>query len=116
MNKIMLVSIISVAVVVIAIFIFLFATGIIVTDHSAERGFENSVVWQGHTYTPYSYQGRYHEGKTIAKTTDGLHINEVKEDPTHTFIVLRSFTDQWLLVREDYEIPTNGESIFPPKQ
>ncbi len=116
MNKKLLISIISIAVVVITIFIFLFATGIIVTDYSAERGFENSVVWQGHTYVSYSYQGEYHEGKTIAKTTDGLQINEIKEDPTHTFIVLRSFTDQWLLVREDYVIPTNSESIFPPKQ
>ena len=116
MNKKLLIGIISVVIVVITIFIFLFATGIIVTDHSAERGFENSVIWQGHTYVPYSYQGEYQEGKTIAKTADGLRINEVKEDPTHTFIVLRSFTDQWLLVREDYEIPTNSESIFPPKQ
>ena len=94
---------------------FLFATGILVTDHSAQRGFENSVIWQGHTYVPYSYNGTYHEGKTIAKTTDGLRINEVEEDPTHTFIVLRSFLDQWLLVREDYIIPStsDGGSIFP---
>ena len=42
-----------------------------------------------------------------------LKINEVKEDPTHTFIVLRSFLDQWLLVQEDYVIPSNSDSIFP---
>ena len=46
-------------------------------------------------------------------TTIGLRINEIAEDPTHTFIVLRSFMDQWLLVREDYIIPADGSSIFP---
>ena len=98
--------------VIVAIGIFLFASGILVLDHSAQRGFENSVTWGGHTYVEYSYSG-YHEGKTIAKTTDGLRINEIDEDPTHTFIVLRSFLDQWLLVREDYSIPSDGSSIFP---
>ena len=97
---------------VFAIIVFLFASGILVFDHSAQRGFENSVTWKGHTYVEYSYSG-YHEGKTVAKTTDGFRINEIKEDPTHTFIVLRSFLDQWLLVREDYTIPTDGSSIFP---
>lgn len=98
--------------VVAVIVVFLFATGILVIDHSAQRGFENSVIWRGHTYVEYSYTG-YHEGRTIAKTTDGLRIKEIREDPTHTFIVLRSFLDQWLLVREDYIIPTDGNSIFP---
>ena len=98
--------------IALAVITFLFATGIIVLDHSAQRGFENSVTWQGHTYVEYPYNG-YHEGRTLAKTTDGLRINAVKEDPTHTFIVLRSFTDQWLLVREDYIVPTDGSSIFP---
>lgn len=113
MNKKLIIGIISLVVIIATILIILFSTGTIVTDHSAQRGFENSIVWQGHTYVPYSYQGTYHEGKTIAKTTDGLKINEVKEDPTHTFIVLRSFLDQWLLVQEDYVIPSNSDSIFP---
>ena len=98
--------------IVAIITVFLFATGILVLDHSAQRGFENSVTWKGHTYVVYPYND-YDEGRTIAKTTDGLRINEIEEDPTHTFIVLRSFLDQWLLVREDYNIPTDGSSIFP---
>lgn len=52
--------------------------------------------------------GEYSEGKTIAKTTDGWQINEVVEDDTHTFVVLRSFLDQYLLVKEDYQISTSG--------
>lgn len=113
MKKKWLIASVSIVVFLTATMGLLFATGILVTDHSAQRGFENSVVWQGHTYVPYSYPGEYHEGKTIAMTTDGLRINEVKEDPTHTFIVLRSFLDNWLLVREDYTIPANSDSVFP---
>lgn len=89
------------------LFVFAVYRGVIVFDHSAERGFENSVTWKGHTYI--SCVAAYHEGKTIAKTTDGWEINEVKEDPSHTFIVLRSFLDQHLLVLEDYAIPTLGK-------
>lgn len=29
------------------------------------------------------------------------------EDDTHTFVVLRSFLDQYLLVKEDYQISTS---------
>lgn len=73
----------------------------------------NVLEWKGVTYIETS--GIYIEGKTIAKTKDGSwHINEVKEDKTHTFIVLRSFLDQYLYVREDYKIPTSGSvtSVF----
>ena len=98
--------------IVLTVIVFLFASGIIVIDHSAQRGFENSVTWRGNTYVEYCYT-EYHEGRTLAKTTDGFRINAIKEDPTHTFIVLRSFLDQWLLVREDYIVPTDGSSIFP---
>ena len=80
--------------IALAVIVLLFASGIIVIDHSAQRGFENSVTWRGHTYVEYPYN-EYHEGRTLAKTTDGLRINAVKEDPTHTFIVLRSFLDQF---------------------
>lgn len=90
----------------IALFVALIANGIIVFDRSAQRRGE-SVLWQGAMYEPCS--GEYTEGKTIAKTTDGWQINEVEEDDSHTFIVIRSFLDQYLLVREDYEIPTSGK-------
>ena len=85
---------------------FLFANGIIVFDHSGVRRGEG-VYWNNALYVPAS--GEYSEGKTIAKTNDGWQINEVEEDDTHTFIVMRSFLDQSLLVREDYEIPRSGE-------
>jgi len=85
--------------------VLLIANGVIVFDHSGVRRGEG-VYWNGVLYVPAS--GEYSEGKTIAKTTDGWQINEVEEDPSHTFIVLRSFLDQSLLVREDYDIPDSG--------
>ena len=91
--------------IAVAVLLLLFANGIIVLDHSAQRRGEG-VYWQGSLYVPCS--GEYSEGKTIAKTGDGWHINEVKEDPSHTFIVLRSFLDQSLLVKEDYQVPAKG--------
>ena len=95
-------------VVVVAIFAVMVAKGIIVFDHSAERGFENSIIWKSVRYEPVP--GVYKEGKTIAKVKDsGLSINEVEEDDSHTFVVVRSFIDQWLVVREDYDVPKSGE-------
>ena len=85
--------------------LLLMAGGVIVPDHSAQRRGEG-VYWRDTLYVP-AY-GEYSEGRTIAKTEDGWHINAVKEDPGRTFIVLRSFLDQYLLVREDYEIPDSG--------
>ena len=90
----------------ILVFGFLLAKGYIVFDHSGVRRGEG-VYWNDVLYVPAS--GEYGEGKTIAKTNDGWQINEVEEDDTHTFIVLRSFLDQSLLVREDYEVPSSGE-------
>lgn len=95
-------------VVVVAIFAVMVAKGFIVFDHSAERGFENSIIWKDVRYEPVP--GRYKEGKTIAKVKDsGLSINEVEGDDSHTFVVVRSFIDQWLVVREDYNIPKSGK-------
>lgn len=88
-----------------AVLLLLFANGIIVLDHSGQRRGEG-VYWNGSLYVPCS--GEYSEGKTIAKTEDGWQINEVKEDSSHTFIVLRSFLDEYLLVKEDYQIPSEG--------
>ncbi len=95
-------------VAVVAVFAYMAATGLIVVDHSAERGFENSIIWKGVKYE--SVSGKYNEGKTIAKVKDsGLSINEVEGDDSHTFVVVRSFIDQWLVVREDYNIPKSGK-------
>jgi len=94
------------AVVLLAAVVVFLAKGWWVLDHSGQTRGEG-LVWKGVTYIPGS--GAYSEGKTIAKTRDGWHINRVEEDPSHTFLVLRSFLEQWLVVREDYRIPTSGE-------
>ena len=86
--------------------VLLIANGIIVFDHSGVRRGEG-VYWNNTLYVLCS--GEYAEGKTIAKTNDGWQINEVEEDDTHTFIVMRSFLDDSLLVREDYDIPNSRE-------
>lgn len=33
---------------------------------------------------------------------------EIYEDPSHTFLKMKSFTSDYYLVREDYQIPTGG--------
>ena len=83
----------------------LIVSGAFVLDRSAER-FGYGILWQGVRYVPVT--GCCHEGRTIARTTDGWEIKEVREDPSHTFVVLKDFLDQVLLVREDYEIPASG--------
>lgn len=74
-------------------------------EHTAKfKG--DQLYWDGTIYTICT--GIYTEGETIAKTQDGWSINEVEEDASHTFIVIRSFLDQYLMVREDYQIPISG--------
>ncbi len=79
--------------------------GFLVFDHSAEVRIE-SLYWKDTVYIGCS--GEYNEGRTIAKSSDGHEINEVEEDKTHTFVVVRSFLDDSLYVREDYNIPKSG--------
>lgn len=86
--------------------VYLLSRGIIVFDHSAQRAGEG-FRWKGELYIPTS-AADYTEGKTIAKTTDNWQLNIVEEDESHTFMVMRSFLDQWLCVREDYEFPKDG--------
>ena len=67
----------------------------------------NHVIWNEKEYC--QAYGVYTEGKTIAKGKEAdWKINSVKEDPSHTFIVARSFLDQYLFVSSDYIIPTEG--------
>jgi hypothetical protein len=81
--------------------------GIFVSDRSAKVS-ANYAHWNGKEYSPIS--GEYAEGKTIAKAKDGnWEINAVEQDPTHTFIVARSFLDQYLMVSNDYVVPTSGK-------
>ena len=86
--------------------VYLLSRGLIVFDHSAQRAGEG-FRWKGELYIPAS-AADYTEGKTIAKTTDNWQLNIVEEDESHTFMVMRSFLDQWLCVREDYEFPKEG--------
>jgi len=81
--------------------------GAFISDRSADVS-SNHVIWNGREYSPVS--GEYTEGRTIAKGKDGdWVINSVKEDSTHTFIVARSFLDQYLMVADDYIVPTEGK-------
>jgi hypothetical protein len=66
------------------------------------------LYWNNCVYKEAS--GDYKEGNTIAKTKDGKwSINEVNGDTLHSYVVARSFFDQYLYVREDYEVPKRGE-------
>lgn len=95
-------------VTIVLLFSLMFSKGVIVFDHSAECWGENDIKWKGVKYV--SVSGKYHEGKTIAKFKDsGFRLKETREDDSHTFVVVRSFIDQWLVVREDYEIPKSGK-------
>lgn len=61
------------------------------------------LYWRGSKYI--STPGTYEEGATIAITRDGWDINEVVGDRQHNYVVIRSFLDQYLLIREDYIAP-----------
>ena len=79
---------------------------VFIFDHSAKVS-SNYVLWNGREYS--SISGEYSEGRTIAKGEEDWVIDSVNEDPTHTFIVARSFLDQYLMVADDYTGPANGE-------
>lgn len=93
-------------VAVAALAVLLIANGVIVLDYSAVAHGAN-IYWNDTLYVECS--GQYHEGRTVARTPDGWDINEVVGDESHTFVVKRNFLDQYLMVREDYAIPSSGE-------
>lgn len=94
------------ALVILSIFALALHSGLLVPDHSGERQ-GDCLYWNDARYV--CCDGAYSEGKTIARTSDGWQINEVRGDETRTFVVLRSFLDQYLMVRDDYAIPAGGE-------
>lgn len=103
--KIILVCLV-ISIVVGAIVFKLWESGAFIFDRTASVGF-GYVTWNGKEYS--SISGDYTEGRTIAKDKNSSSvINMVKEDPSHTFIVARSFLDQYLLVSDDYIVPTTG--------
>lgn len=94
-------------IIIIGILSLLWYSGVFITDRSAKVGFEG-MVWNGKNYSTIS--GEYTEGRTIAKSEDGSwDINEIKEDPSHKFVVARSFLDQYLYVSDDYTVPKSGK-------
>ena len=104
--KIML-GCILVSVVVGSIAFKLWDAGAFIFDRSAYVS-SNHMTWNGIEYSRIS--GDYTEGKTIAKGKNcDWVVNMVEEDPSHTFIVARSFLDQYLLVSDDYIVPTTGK-------
>ena len=56
-------------------------------------------------YTSFESVGRK---KKIAEI-DNWSVYEIKEDPKHIFLQLKSFTGEQYIVREDYQIPTEGK-------
>lgn len=105
--KTVLIAVCSSIAIVIGILLLAGIIDFVVTDHSANVGFEG-VDWNGRWYSNVS--GKYTEGKTIATSKDfNWDIKEVKEDPSHTFITARSFLANHLYVAEDYDIPKSGE-------
>ena len=76
-------------------------------DRTAKSMGEGSFLIQGETYRSISvgYSG---EGKVIAKA-DEYDIMALPEDPAHNFLAVRSFTDNWIIVKESYEILTEGK-------
>jgi len=76
-----------------------------VFDTTAER-IGSGFTWRGHTYR--AYHADYTGGRMIARTKDNFSVLSVKGDPLHRFLVLGSFLDSQLCVREDYEIPKSG--------
>ncbi len=85
-------------------------------DRTAEIGFENQITYKGNIYIPANFAFT-EEGKTIAKA-DGWDIMEIPEDKTHSFLAVRSFSDNYTVVRKDYVIPAEGEisSAYVSKQ
>ena len=76
-------------------------------DNTAQRAEERNFIIKGEKYIGIPI-GFTEEGKIIARA-DGFDIMEIPEDKNHNFLVVRSFLDDWTIVRESYVIPTEGE-------
>nr|MCR5719131.1 hypothetical protein [Lachnospiraceae bacterium] len=58
-----------------------------------------------YVYTCFETEGRK---KKIAEL-DNWGVYEIKEDPNHIFLELKSFTSEHYIVKESYQIPTCGK-------
>ena len=73
----------------------------------AQIGAEKSFIIDGERYIAVSI-GFTKEGRRFAKA-DSFDIMEIPEDKDHNFLAVRSFLDDWRIVKESYVIPTDGE-------
>ena len=100
----------SIAVIIaIALCISLITVGLInyfSVDRTAQPSAEKSFIIKGEKYVSIPI-GFTEEGRTIAKA-DSFDIMELPEDKEHNFLAVRSFLDDWTIVRESYVIPTYG--------
>jgi len=86
----------------------LWYSGVFVTDYSVAVYAEGGMRWQGRVYQKVGSTSGYTEGRTLAKSENGWKLNEVREDPSHNIVIVRSFLDQYLYVAEGHEIPADG--------
>ncbi|MBQ9086057.1 MAG: hypothetical protein IJY47_02600 [Clostridia bacterium] len=96
--------IIAVFVVTVILLCCLASCGLFVKE--AERAEERNFIIDGEKYIGTSI-GYTEQGRRIAKA-DSFDIMEIPEDKDHNFLVVRSFLDDWTIVRESYVIPTEG--------
>ena len=96
------------AVAAVCILLQLWYCGVFVTDYSVAMYAEGGMHWQGRVYQKVGSTSGYTEGRTLAKSENGWKLNEVREDPSHNIVIVRSFLDQYLYVAEGHEIPADG--------
>lgn len=76
----------------------------VITDGDVLLGFVR-IADERYVYTDFETIGRR---KKIAEI-DNWKIYEVSEDPNHIFLKMKSFTSDYYLVKEDYQIPMEGK-------
>jgi hypothetical protein len=93
--------------IILIISLLLIAISYFRIDRTAEPVFEGGFIIGGEKYVKIPI-GFTEEGKTIAKA-DSFDIMEIPEDKEHNFLAVRSFLDDWTIVKESYIIPTEGD-------
>lgn len=76
-------------------------------DRTAKYVGEGDFLIKGERYVSYPV-GYTDEGRTVAKA-DNFDIMEIPEDEDRNFLAVRSFLDNWTIVKESYEIPDSGK-------
>ncbi|MDD4163720.1 MAG: hypothetical protein PHD46_00155 [Eubacteriales bacterium] len=78
-------------------------------DRTAERGQEGSFIIKGEEYVSMDI-GFSEEGKTIAKAAN-FNIMEITEDSEKNFLAVRSFLENWTIVKKSYDIPSGDVNV-----